>query len=159
MPKWRLKHNVYGKPGHSVEFICSDEQVKWYSCLANPVESPQCAIKVEPEYAKSVRDALEKDQIGFQTKYVVGVVLYGFSNLMPSKGHHMTVWLAKWHFIFYDPKFMTRLLLNLDRCWWLAWICSHSTNQSNNIGCVAILVCCLGHTWFMVHLINISQSI
>jgi hypothetical protein len=56
--------------------MSSDEQVKQYSCLTNPVESPQCVIKIEPEYAERVRVALEKDQIGFQMRYVVGILQF-----------------------------------------------------------------------------------
>lgn len=42
-----------------VEFVFSDEKVKRYSCLNNPLNH-LCPMKVEPRYAEGVCDALEK---------------------------------------------------------------------------------------------------
>jgi hypothetical protein len=75
--------------GHSIKFVGSDEQVKQHSCLADPLESPVFVLNVKPANAEHVRTALEKDKIGFQTKYVPDLLSFFSSDA--SKGCHTTV--------------------------------------------------------------------
>ena len=53
------------KFNHSIEFSNTATQ------LANLAKSPICVITIKPEYSESVHAALEKDEIGFYTKYVL----------------------------------------------------------------------------------------
>ena len=158
MPKRWLKHDVYGRLGQSWihkfrwtgQTIQLSHKPRWITSVCYKSWAWTCRECPRCTWERSNR--LSNEVCRWHTS--ISLIW-----CLPSKGRHTTVRLAKWHFIFYHPKCMRRPLLSLDRCWWLVWTRSLSTNQSNNMSWVAILVRRLAHTWFTVHFINISHSI